>query len=75
MTKVAFIDASSIEFTPNVVTDLYPKLREMIDADPQPQRRVRVEIFRRFGYFPPSPASTVRSTCRAERTRWSATRQ
>jgi alpha-galactosidase len=33
-------------------TDLYPKLREAIDADPELRRRVRVEIFRRFGYFP-----------------------
>jgi alpha-galactosidase len=32
--------------------DLYPKLREKIDADPELGRRVRVEIFRRFGYFP-----------------------
>ena len=33
--------------------DLYPRLREVIDADPQGLgRRVRVEIFRRFGYFP-----------------------
>jgi alpha-galactosidase len=32
--------------------DLYPKLREVIDASPELQRRVRVEIFRRFGYFP-----------------------
>jgi alpha-galactosidase len=32
--------------------DLYPRLREVIDADPQLQRRVRVELFRRFGYFP-----------------------
>ncbi len=31
---------------------LYPKLREVIDADPELQRRVRVELFRRFGYFP-----------------------
>src|SRR6266567_8363407 len=31
---------------------LYPKLREVIDADPELQRRARVEIFRRFGYFP-----------------------
>jgi alpha-galactosidase len=31
---------------------LYPKLREIIDASPELQRRVRVEIFRRFGYFP-----------------------
>ncbi|MFD2416223.1 alpha-glucosidase/alpha-galactosidase [Amycolatopsis pigmentata] len=33
-------------------TDLYPKLRAVIEADPELQRRVRVEIFRRFGYFP-----------------------
>src|SRR3954447_5686954 len=32
--------------------DLYPKLREVIDGDPDLQRRVRVEVFRRFGYFP-----------------------
>jgi alpha-galactosidase len=32
--------------------DLYPALRAAIDADPQLQRRVRVELFRRFGYFP-----------------------
>ncbi|WP_189934924.1 alpha-glucosidase/alpha-galactosidase [Streptomyces sulfonofaciens] len=32
--------------------DLYPALRAAIDADPELQRRVRVEIFRRFGYFP-----------------------
>ena len=32
--------------------DLYPKLREVVDNDPELQRRVRVEIFRRFGYFP-----------------------
>jgi alpha-galactosidase len=32
--------------------DLYPRLREVIDDDPELQRRVRVEIFRRFGYFP-----------------------
>ncbi|HUC56796.1 MAG TPA: alpha-galactosidase [Streptosporangiaceae bacterium] len=32
---------------------LYPKLRSAIDADPQGLgRRVRVELFRRFGYFP-----------------------
>jgi alpha-galactosidase len=31
---------------------LYPKLTEVIDADPELQRRVRVELFRRFGYFP-----------------------
>ncbi len=33
--------------------DLYPRLRSAIDADPDGLgRRVRVEIFRRFGYFP-----------------------
>src|SRR5215210_3616675 len=33
--------------------DLYPKLREIVDADPEGLgRRVRVEIFKRFGYFP-----------------------
>jgi alpha-galactosidase len=32
--------------------DLYPRLRDVIEADPELQRRVRVEIFRRFGYFP-----------------------
>jgi alpha-galactosidase len=32
--------------------DLYPRLREVVDADPDLQRRVRVELFRRFGYFP-----------------------
>jgi alpha-galactosidase len=31
---------------------LYPKLTEVIDGSPELQRRVRVEIFRRFGYFP-----------------------
>jgi alpha-galactosidase len=33
--------------------DLYPLLRRIIDADPDGfGRRVRVEIFRRFGFFP-----------------------
>jgi alpha-galactosidase len=32
--------------------DLYPRLREVVEGDPELQRRVRVEIFRRFGYFP-----------------------
>ncbi len=33
--------------------DLYPKLREVVEADPEGLgRRVRVEIFKRFGYFP-----------------------
>jgi alpha-galactosidase len=31
---------------------LYPRLAEVIDASPELQRRVRVELFRRFGYFP-----------------------
>ena len=31
---------------------LYPQLAKVIDASPELQRRVRVEIFRRFGYFP-----------------------
>jgi len=31
---------------------LYPRLAEIIEGSPQLQRRVRVEIFRRFGYFP-----------------------
>ena len=32
--------------------DLYPKLDAAIDADPEVQRKVRVELYRRFGYFP-----------------------
>jgi alpha-galactosidase len=33
--------------------DLYPRLRERLDADPDGLgRRVRMEIFRRLGYFP-----------------------
>jgi alpha-galactosidase len=33
--------------------DLYPRLRAIVEADPDGMgRRVRVEIFRRFGYFP-----------------------
>jgi alpha-galactosidase len=33
--------------------DLYPVLRQIVEADPDGLgRRVRVEIFRRFGYFP-----------------------
>jgi alpha-galactosidase len=31
---------------------LYPTLAKVIEADPELQRRVRVEIYRRFGYFP-----------------------
>jgi len=33
--------------------DLYPRLREVVDADPEGLgRRVRIELFKRFGYFP-----------------------
>jgi alpha-galactosidase len=33
--------------------DLYPRLRSVVDADPDGLgRRVRVEVFKRFGYFP-----------------------
>ncbi len=32
--------------------DLYPRLRAAIEADPELLRRVRVEIFRRIGYYP-----------------------
>ena len=33
--------------------DLYPRLRQIVEADPEGLgRRVRVELFRRFGYFP-----------------------
>jgi alpha-galactosidase len=33
--------------------DLYPRLLEIVDADPEGLgRRVRVELFRRFGFFP-----------------------
>ena len=33
--------------------DLYPRLRELVDADPEGLgRRVRVELFKRFGFFP-----------------------
>jgi alpha-galactosidase len=31
---------------------LYPRLAEIVDSSPELRRRVRVEIFRRFGYFP-----------------------
>ena len=31
---------------------LYPKLAEIVGSSPELQRRVRVEIYRRFGYFP-----------------------
>ncbi|HEY2641318.1 MAG TPA: alpha-galactosidase [Streptosporangiaceae bacterium] len=31
---------------------LYPRLSEVIDASPELSKRVRVELFRRFGYFP-----------------------
>jgi alpha-galactosidase len=33
--------------------DLYPRMRAIVDADPEGLgRRVRVELFKRFGYFP-----------------------
>ena len=33
--------------------DLYPRLRSLMDADPEGLgRRVRVELYKRFGYFP-----------------------
>lgn len=32
--------------------DLYPQLRDKILAEPELQRRVRVEMFKRFGYYP-----------------------
>ena len=32
--------------------DLYPRLRARIAEDPELERRVRVEIFRRIGYYP-----------------------
>lgn len=32
--------------------DLYPVLRERIAADPELERRVRVEMFRRLGFYP-----------------------
>src|SRR5580693_3780419 len=31
---------------------LYPRLAKVIESSPELQRRVRVEIYRRFGYFP-----------------------
>ena len=31
---------------------LYPRLAEVIDGSPELQRRVRVELYRQFGYFP-----------------------
>jgi alpha-galactosidase len=31
---------------------LYPRLAQVIESSPELQRRVRVEIYRRFGYFP-----------------------
>jgi alpha-galactosidase len=33
-------------------SSLYPRLAAIIEGSPELQRRVRVEIFRRFGYFP-----------------------
>jgi len=32
--------------------DLYPRLRERMESDPDLQRRTRFAIFKRFGYFP-----------------------
>jgi alpha-galactosidase len=32
--------------------DLYPRLREAIERDPELRRRVRVEIFNRVGFYP-----------------------
>ena len=32
--------------------DLYPRLDAAIEAEPELRRRVRVELYRRFGYFP-----------------------
>ena len=32
--------------------DLYPRLDRRIEADPELRRRVRVEMYRRLGYFP-----------------------
>lgn len=32
--------------------DLYPRLRQRIVSDPELQRRVRVEMLERFGYYP-----------------------
>ena len=32
--------------------DLYPRLDELIAADPQLRRRVRVDMYRRLGYYP-----------------------
>jgi alpha-galactosidase len=32
--------------------DLYPRLDAAIEADPELRRRVRVELYRRFGYYP-----------------------
>ena len=44
--------------------DLYPLLDEAIAADPELRRRVRVELYRRFGVLPhASRASTRPSTC------------
>jgi len=40
-----------LEFSRNG-EDLYPLLREKIIADPELERRVRVEMFRRIGYYP-----------------------
>ena len=45
--------------------DLYPRLREIVDADPEGLgRRVRVELFKRFGYFPTESSEHGAGTCR-----------
>ncbi|GAB2529619.1 alpha-galactosidase [Paramicrobacterium agarici] len=41
-----------LEWTTLDGDDLYPRLKQRIDDDPQLQRRVRAEIFRRVGYYP-----------------------
>lgn len=41
-----------LEWTDRDGENLYPRLRQRIDDDPQLQRRVRAEIFRRVGYYP-----------------------
>jgi alpha-galactosidase len=32
--------------------DLYPRLAELVEKDPELQRRVRVDMYRRLGYYP-----------------------
>jgi alpha-galactosidase len=40
-----------VEWSRNGI-DLYPALRSLIEQDPQLRRRVRVEMFRRVGWYP-----------------------